>query len=54
MGSEEHFSALQVIAVRYRGVTPATADERALDAYAAADVYASAGLPVDVCEPQFS
>jgi arginase len=53
MGAHDQFSALQVIAVRYRGVTPATADERALDAYAAANVYASAGLPVDICEPHF-
>lgn len=53
MTAHDHFTGLQVIAVRYRGVTPAAADERALDAYAAAEVYARAGLPVDICEPRF-
>ena len=46
-------SQLQVIAVRYRGVTPAEDDERALDAYTQASVYEAAGVPVDIFEPRF-
>jgi arginase len=54
MTTNEIFSGLQVIAVRYRGVKLAEEDERALNAYAAANVYASAGLPVEISEPTFS
>ena len=46
-------SGLQVIAMRYRGVTPAEEDERGLDAYARSNVYAAAGLPFEVVEPIF-
>lgn len=42
---------LEVIGVRYRGSTPATGDERALDAYLAAAVYWEPGLPVVYNEP---
>jgi arginase len=44
-------TALRVAGVRYRGSRPATGDERALDAYAAAGVYARAEVPVSVAEP---
>ncbi|RPJ47847.1 MAG: arginase, partial [Chloroflexi bacterium] len=53
MTKSQKFSGLQVIAVRYRGVTPAVADERALDAYQGAGVYSSANLPVTITEPAF-
>lgn len=49
----QQFAQLQVIGVRYRGSRPAQGDERALDAYAAADVYARAGVPVTLVEPAF-
>ena len=49
----EPLSALQVIAVRYRGVTFADGDERALDAYAKSGVYQTAQTPVDIFEPRF-
>ena len=42
---------LQVIGIRYRRTSPAVADERGLDAYAAANVYASADVPFDIEEP---
>lgn len=42
---------LEVIGVRYRGSTPATGDERGLDAYLAAAVYWEPGLPVVYNEP---
>ena len=42
---------LEVIGVRYRGSTPATGDERALDAYLAAAVYWEPGIPVVYNEP---
>src|SRR5262245_18265576 len=44
-------AALNVTAVRYRGSRPAVGDERALDAYAASDVYREAQVPVEVSEP---
>jgi arginase len=44
---------LQVIAIRYRRTRPALGDERALDAYLAAGVYANAEVPVDIVEPAF-
>jgi arginase len=44
-------SALHVTAVRYRGSRPAKGDERALDAYAASDVYHHAQVPVAISEP---
>lgn len=47
-------SALQVIGVRYRGCRPALRDERSLNAYAAAGVYAAAAIPFDLVEPQLS
>ena len=45
-------SALQVIAVRYRTVTPAEEDERGLDAYAASGVYHCTTLRADIAEPR--
>jgi arginase len=53
MPINEDFSGLSVIAVRYRGIKRVEGDERALDAYAAADVYSSGGLPIDIYEPTF-
>ena len=47
-------SAIRVIAVRYRNVTLAENDERALDAYAESGVYQSSGLPASVVEPRIS
>jgi len=44
-------SPLAVIGVRYRGSRLAGGDERALDRYAAAGVYAAAGRPAEVVEP---
>ncbi|MEZ4707506.1 MAG: arginase family protein [Caldilineaceae bacterium] len=46
-------TSLQVIGVRYRGSNLAQRDERSLDAYAAANVYAEAGAPFTVIEPRF-
>lgn len=46
-------TGVHVVGVRYRGSSPALRDERALDAYHDADVYASAGVPVTHAEPQF-
>ncbi|MGQ9548098.1 MAG: arginase family protein [Roseiflexus sp.] len=43
---------LQVIGIRYRGSIPAEGDERALDAYAASEVYSAAGVPFTIIEPQ--
>ena len=54
MPTDEDFSGLRVIAVRYRGVKRVQGDERALGAYAEADVYSSAGLPVEIYEPTFA
>jgi arginase len=45
-------SSLGVVAVGYRGSTPAVNDERSIERYAAADVYAAAGVPFTVAEPQ--
>ncbi|MBU1050556.1 arginase family protein [Candidatus Bipolaricaulota bacterium] len=45
---------LHVIGIRYRRTTPAAADERGLDAYAASNVYASAGVPFTVEEPDIA
>ena len=53
MSSTQPLSALQVIGIRYRGVQFADNDERALDAYVAADVYAAAGVPFAISEPRF-
>ena len=44
--------AMQVIGVRYGGSTPATKDERSLDAYTAARVYEQAQVPFNIVEPQ--
>lgn len=44
---------LTVVGVRYRGSRLAQRDERSLDAYAAANVYAAAGVPVTMAEPRF-
>ncbi|MCP4368415.1 MAG: arginase, partial [Deltaproteobacteria bacterium] len=46
-------TTLQVIGVRYQQSQPAKADERCLDAYAAANVYQHAGVPFEVHEPAF-
>src|SRR4051812_2169174 len=46
-------AALHVIGVRYRGSRPATGDERALDAYAASDVYQQAQARFAISEPVF-
>ena len=46
-------TSLQVIGVRYRGSNLAQRDERSLDAYAKANVYAAADIPFDVAEPRF-
>src|SRR5687767_1877924 len=45
-------SALHVVGVRYRGSRPAAGDERALDAYAASDVYQRAQVPLEISEPR--
>jgi arginase len=44
-------SALHAIGVRYRGSRPALGDERALDAYAASNVYGQAQVPVAISGP---
>ncbi len=49
----EPLSQLHVIGVRYRGSTLVENDDRALDAYAALNVYQQAGVPVDIVEPTF-
>lgn len=46
-------SGLSVVGVRYRGSRLAQRDERSLDAYAAAQVYEAAGVPVTVVEPRW-
>ena len=43
---------LQVIGIRYRNTQLAAGDDRSLDAYAAAGVYAQAGVLFTVVEPQ--
>ncbi|MEM7335863.1 MAG: arginase, partial [Chloroflexota bacterium] len=43
---------LQVVGIRYRRTQPAPNDERSLDAYANANVYARVGVPIDIVEPQ--
>ncbi len=43
---------LHVVAIRYRNDRPAPNDERGLNAYAAAGVYADAGVPFQVVEPR--
>lgn len=50
--THQPISNLQVIGVRYRYSNPAQNDERSLDAFADAGVYASAGVPFDVIEPR--
>ncbi|HWQ15736.1 MAG TPA: arginase, partial [Roseiflexaceae bacterium] len=52
MSTGTPLSALQVVGVRYRYSRPAAGDERALDAYTAAGVYAAAGVPFQVAEPR--
>ncbi len=44
---------LQVVGIRYRRTDLAPDDERSLDAYAASNAYAAAGLPFNVIEPRF-
>ncbi|NJN16634.1 MAG: arginase [Oscillochloris sp.] len=46
--------SLQVVGIRYRGSRAAQGDERALDAYTAAQVYADVGCPVIYQEPLLS
>lgn len=46
-------TSIQVIGVRYRGSSLAQRDERSLDAYTAANVYAAAEVPFQVAEPRF-
>ena len=53
MKTHQPLTALQVVGVRYRGSKLAERDERSLDAYAAADVYDAANVPVNVVEPRF-
>lgn len=48
----ERLETLQVIGVRYRNSTLAENDERSLDAYINKGVYADAGVPFEVIEPQ--
>jgi len=45
---------LQVIGVRYRRTTPAVEDERGLDAYVGANVYAAVGSRFDIVERTIS
>jgi arginase len=52
MQIHQPLAALRVVGVRYRGSRPAQRDERSLDAYAAANVYQVAQLPVTVVEPR--
>jgi len=42
---------LHIIGIRYRRTSPAVADERGLDAYAASNVYAATDVPFDIEEP---
>jgi arginase len=51
MQPTQSITGLQVVGVRYRYTRPTVGDERALDSYLAAGVYASAGVPFDVAEP---
>lgn len=53
MKPNQPLTGLQVVGVRYRGSKVAVRDERSLDAYAAANVYSAAGVPVTVTEPRF-
>jgi len=46
-------SELKVVGIRYRGSKPAVKDERALDAYAASNVYQIAQVPFEIIEPSF-
>jgi arginase len=52
--SPKAMTRLQVIGVRYRRSTPASGDERALDAYLASNVYDAARVPVDIFEPNLA
>jgi len=52
--SPKPMTRLQVIGVRYRRSTPASGDERALDAYLASNVYHAARVPVDIFEPNLA
>jgi arginase len=47
----QKLSKLEVIGVRYRASRPAQGDERALNAYLAANVYQHAQVPYQVVEP---
>lgn len=51
--SQKPITNLQVIGVRYSDSHLAPDDERSLDAYTNADVYATAGVPYDLTEPRF-
>lgn len=53
MQTHQPLAGLAVVGVRYRGSRLAPRDERSLNAYAAADVYHAAGVPVTVVEPRF-
>lgn len=54
MKNHQPILELTTVGVRYRGSRLAQRDERSLDAYAAANVYASAGAPVTVVEPRWN
>jgi len=45
---------LHIIGIRYRRTILAVGDERGLDAYAASNVYAAAGVSFDIAEPAIS
>lgn len=50
--TNQPFNKLRVIAMRYSDSRPAVGDDRSVDAYAAADLYAEAGVPFEVTEPR--
>ena len=54
MQKQQPMLGLTVVGVRYRGSRLAQRDERSLDAYAAANVYAAAGAPVTLVEPRWT
>ncbi len=49
--NNKKLESLQVVGIRYRQTQLAPNDERSLDAYMAADVYARAQLPYTIIEP---
>ena len=53
MTPHKDLTNLTVVAVRYRGSRLAQRDERSIDAFARADVYSAAGVPVSLIEPRF-